>query len=84
MQSVGFVESEETNQETNEKEKYLLLEKVDISEMEAALEALNEGEPIPIKLSRNLQVYFFVKKVYLEEKSLPRVDSPILSGSKQL
>lgn len=62
MQSVGFVESEETNQETNENEKYLLLEKVDISEMEAALEALNEGEPIPIKLSRNLQVYFLRKK----------------------
>ena len=56
------MESEETNQETNEKEKYLLLEKVDISEMEAALEALNEGEPIPIKLSRNLQVYFLRKK----------------------
>lgn len=71
LQSVGFVESEETNQETNEKEKYLLLEKVDISEMEAALEALNEGEPIPIKLSRNLQVYIVDPK-----KPVPRPDIP--------
>jgi hypothetical protein len=52
LKAVGFIELDEAN------EKYLFLLDVDISKLQEGLDNLKNGEPIPLKLSRDLKVLF--------------------------